>query len=172
MGAGFHSVNGLKTSHNGHLWSTFVVPRVIYGLETLSLMKKDIENLEKFQRKSLRQIQGLPDKTPNCITLALLGVLPLETVIHKNTLNLFMGIARNSKFIEYDIAMRQLAVKTPDEKSWFNMVRTILGTYNLPSFFSYLRNKCQNQNGRESLMRPCIAILKPCGGLTWLRNLH
>ena len=135
MGAGFHSVNGLKTSHNGHLWSTFVVPRVIYGLETLSLMKKDIENLEKFQRKSLRQIQGLPDKTPNCITLALLGVLPLETVIHKNTLNLFMGIARNSKFIEYDIAMRQLAVKTPDEKSWFNMVRTILGTYNLPSFF-------------------------------------
>ena len=85
MGAGFHSVNGLKTSHNGHLWSTFVVPilRVIYGLETLSLMKKDIENLEKFQRKSLRQIQGLPDKTPNCITLASLGVLPLETVIHK-----------------------------------------------------------------------------------------
>ena len=104
MGAGYYSVNGLKTSHNGHLWSTFVVPRVIYGLETLSLMKKDIENLEKFQRKSLRQIQGLPDKTPNCITLALLGVLPIETVIHKNTLNLFMGIARNSKFIEYDIA--------------------------------------------------------------------
>ena len=46
-----------------------------------------------------------------------------------------MGIARNSKFIEYDIAMRQLAVKTPDEKSWFNMVRTILGTYNLSSIF-------------------------------------
>ena len=46
-----------------------------------------------------------------------------------------MGIARNSKFIEYDIAMRQLAVKTPDEKSWFNMVRTILGTYSLPSIF-------------------------------------
>ena len=130
MGAGFHSVNGLKTSHNGHLWSTFVLPRVIYGLETLSLMKKDIENLEKFQRKSLRQIQGLPDKTPNCITLALLGVLPLETFIHKNTLNLFMSIAHNSKFIEYEIAMRQLAVKTPDEKSWFNMVRIILGTSN------------------------------------------
>ena len=78
-------------------------------------MKKDIENLEKFQRISLRQIQGLQDKTPNCITLALLAV------IHKNTLNLFMGIAHNSKFIEYDIAMRQLAMKTPDEKSWFNM---------------------------------------------------
>ena len=79
-------------------------------------MKKDIENLEKFQRKSLRQIQGLPDKTPNRITLALLGVLPLETVMHKKSFNLFMSIARNSNFIEYDIAMRQLAMKTPDEK--------------------------------------------------------
>ena len=37
----------------------------------------------KFQRQSLRQIQGLPDKTPDGITLALLGILPLETVIHK-----------------------------------------------------------------------------------------
>ena len=153
MGAGFRSVNGLKTCHNRHMWSTFVVQRVIYGLETLSLIKKDIENLEKIQRKSLRQIQGLPDKTPNCITLALLGVLPLDTVIHKkNSLNLFIGIASNSNFIEYDIAMRQLAMKTPDEKSWFNIVRSILGTYTLPSIilFSYLRNKCQNQNGRES----------------------
>ena len=33
----------------------------------------------------------LPDKTPNGITLALLGILPLETVIHKNALNLFTG---------------------------------------------------------------------------------
>ena len=54
-------------------------------------------------------------------------------MIHKNTLNLFMGIARNRNFIEYDIAERQLAVKTLDEKSWFNMVRFILQIYNLPS---------------------------------------
>ena len=45
MGAEFHSVNGLKTCLNGHIWSTFVVSGVIYGLETLSLTKKDIENL-------------------------------------------------------------------------------------------------------------------------------
>ena len=135
MGAGFHSVNGLKTCLNGHILSTFVVSRVIYGLKTLSLTKKDIENLEKFQRKSLRQIHGLPDKTPNCITLALMDILPLETVIHINSLNLSMGIARNRNFIEYDIAKRQLAMKTPDEKNWFNMVRFILHIYNLPSIF-------------------------------------
>ena len=48
MGAGFHSVNGLKPCLNGHIWSTFVVPRVIYGLETLLLKKQDFENLERF----------------------------------------------------------------------------------------------------------------------------
>ena len=32
-----------------------------------------------------------PDKTLNGITLALLGILPLETVIHRNALTLFMG---------------------------------------------------------------------------------
>ena len=45
MGVGFHSVNGLKACHNDHMWSTFVVPRVVYRLETLSVMKKGIENL-------------------------------------------------------------------------------------------------------------------------------
>ncbi|MEW8544220.1 MAG: reverse transcriptase family protein, partial [Candidatus Thiodiazotropha sp.] len=31
MGAGFHSVNGLKVSQNAHIWQTFVVPRMVYG---------------------------------------------------------------------------------------------------------------------------------------------
>ena len=61
MGAGFHSVNGLKTCLNGFIWNTFVVPRLIYGLEFMTLKKGEIGCLEKFQRKSLRQIQGLPE---------------------------------------------------------------------------------------------------------------
>ncbi|MEW8545672.1 MAG: reverse transcriptase family protein [Candidatus Thiodiazotropha sp.] len=136
MGAGFHSVNGLKTCLNGHVWSTFVVPRLVYGLEILSLKKNEIENLEKFQRKSLRQIQGLPDKTSNSITLALLGMLPLEAVIHKNSLNLFCNIVRNKHFIEFEIAERQLVTKSCEEKTWFNLIKLILEVYNLPSIFS------------------------------------
>ena len=59
------------------------------------------------------QVQGLDlaDKTTNGITLALLGILPLETVIHIIALNLFMSIARNFASITYDIAMRQLVIK-------------------------------------------------------------
>ena len=95
----------------------------MYGLEILSLKKKDVETLEMFQRKSLRQIQGLPDKTPKGITLALLGILPLESIIHKNALNLFMSISRNKHFLEHKIAERQIAMKDFEDKSWFNLIR-------------------------------------------------
>ena len=135
MGAGFHSVNGLKTCLNGHIWSTFVVPRLVYGLEVLTLQRKDIENLEMIQRKSLREIQGLPDKTSNSITLALLGILPLETVIHKNALNLFMNITRSKDCFEYEIAERQLVMKGDQEKSWFDFIKSVLDTYDLISIF-------------------------------------
>ena len=36
---------------------------LLYGLECQLLKKKDTENLEKFQRKCLKQIQGLLDDT-------------------------------------------------------------------------------------------------------------
>ena len=62
-----------------------------------------------FQKKALRQ--RLPDKTSNSITLAWLAVLPLECLIHKNALNLFMNIVRNRHFVEYEIAERQLVMK-------------------------------------------------------------
>ena len=65
---------------------------MIYGLEALLLRKKNFESLEKFQRKSLKQIQGLPDKPPNSVVLTLLGIPPVEVAIHKNFLNLFMNI--------------------------------------------------------------------------------
>ena len=146
MGAGSHSVNELKTCLNGHIWASFVVSTVIYGLETLSLTKKDIENFEKFQRKSLRQIQGLP----NCVTLALFGRLPLETVIYKNSLDLLMGTARNRNVIEYDITKRQLAMKAPDEKAGLILLGLFCRFTSCLLFLSCLIDKCQNQNGREA----------------------
>ena len=107
MGAGFHSGNGLKVCLNGFIWSTFVLPRLTYGLEVLLLREKDFELLEKFQRKSLTQTQALPDKTPNAVVLALLGILPAEVTIHKNSLNLFMSIISDKASTEYQIAERQ-----------------------------------------------------------------
>ena len=140
MGAGFHGGGGLKPSQNGYIWSTFIVPRLLYGLEALLLNKKDIDCLERFQRRCLKQIQGLPDKTSNSISLALLGVLPLEAVLHKNALTTFMNMIRQKGSIESDIALRQLVMKDENDKSWFMFVREILNLYNLPSIFYLLSN--------------------------------
>ena len=151
MGAGLHSGNGLKTCLNGHIWSAFVVPRVVYGLEVLSLKKKDVETLEMFQRKSLRHIQGLLDKTPKGITLALLGILPLETIIHKNALNLFMSISRNTHFLEHEIAERQIAMKDFEDKNWFNLIRQILDNYDLPSIFYLFDQRFSKEEWKKIL---------------------
>ena len=140
MGAGFHGGGGLKALQNGYIWSTFVVPRLLYGLEALLLSKKDIECLDRFQRQCLKQIQGLPDKTANTICLALLGILPLEAVLHKNALTTFMNMIRCKGSIENDLALRQIVMKDENDKSWFMYVRKILGLYNLPSIFELFNN--------------------------------
>ena len=36
MGAGFHGVRGLKAAKNGHIWSTFVIPRLLYSKRKIS----------------------------------------------------------------------------------------------------------------------------------------
>ena len=137
--AGFHSVNGLKTRQvliiGQYLSSLALCMDLRYCYQT----KKEFECIEKFQRQSLRQIQGLPDKTPNSITLALLGMLPLKTVIHKNVLNLFMNIERLSDSVEFEIAKRQQVMKDSHEKSWFNYVE-LLDLYGLPSIFELFEN--------------------------------
>ena len=108
ISVGLHGGSGLKAILNGQIWSTFVIPRFLYGLEVQLLKNKDIENLEKFQWKCLKQIQGLPDNTSNTACLALLGILPVEALLHKNLLNMFVNMIRNENSIEYEIAQRRL----------------------------------------------------------------
>ena len=114
-------------------------PSLIYGLEVLDMKGNDIKVLEQYQRKSLKQIQSLPDKTQNSAVLAFLGILPLECVIHKNMLNLF-GRWIMTDGIEKDIAVRQLATKSPSEFSWFNKIKQLLTLYGLPLPSQLLEN--------------------------------
>ena len=81
MDAGLFTGNGLTKPLCAYLWSTYVIPRLVYRLEVQKLSRTDLESSEKFQRKCLRQIQGLTDKTPSCFTLSLFWVLPVELII-------------------------------------------------------------------------------------------
>ena len=141
---------GVKVCLNGFLSSTFIVPRITHGLEFLTLTKKDIEMLEKFQRRSLKQIQSLPDKTPNVVTLGLLGILPVEAVIDKNALNLFMNVISDKNSIEYQIAKRQLAMKIAKRKIGLITSNQFWKLIICHQFTPYLTNNPPNQNGKKN----------------------
>ena len=66
MGAGMHGKNGLAPQISHHLWMTYVIPRMLYGLEVSSYKLSDLSKLDAFQRKTLRQLQFLPEKPTPC----------------------------------------------------------------------------------------------------------
>ena len=74
------------------------------------------------------------------LDLCLLVPFPMEVVLHKNLLNMYVNMIRNDNSIEYEIAHRQLVMIDPQQKSLFNYIRDILNFYELPSIFSLLNN--------------------------------
>ena len=83
MGAVFHGKSGLKQSIKASMWMKYVIPRLTYGLEVLNLRKKDIAQLEAFQRRCMKQLQALPNGTSDTAALALMGALPVSVCVGK-----------------------------------------------------------------------------------------
>jgi hypothetical protein len=95
LGASCHGRSGTSQTAKARIWTTYVVPRFTYALEVQNLNVTDETQLDKFQISTLKQIQHLPQRTPNAATLALLGILPISVIIHKNFLNLIYNIIRS-----------------------------------------------------------------------------
>ena len=142
MGAGMHGRNGISPQLSYQLWKIFVLPRMLYGLEVTTYKSTDMSKLDKFQRKTLRQLQFLPEKPPPCnqAVNGLLGAKPVEAVVDQSTLTHFGNILRSEDSIEWELARRQLAVKTNKSKSWFIHVKKLLRKYDLPSPYELLEN--------------------------------
>ena len=125
MGAGLHGVNGISPVTSWKLVNTYVIPRYTYGLEILNMSTKEINSLNQFHKKLLKQIQTLPDRTADSAIFLLLGALPLQATIESRMLNLY-GIICRSSGVE-----REITTKTIKSKSWFIQVSKILNKYNL-----------------------------------------
>ncbi len=94
MGVGLHGKNGLDAATLLKLIEVYVLPRLLYGLDSIVLPKKHINKLELFFRRILRQIQGLPDTVANVAVYLLLNTIPVEALLHKRVLSLFGNITR------------------------------------------------------------------------------
>ena len=133
MSSGYHGTNGLCPVTSHQIYKTYVLPRLLYGLEILPLSKTHILALEKFHKNSLRIIQSLPERTATSAVYLLLGALPIEAEIHKRQLSLLHSIlvCDNSRIKE--VLNRQLSVNFDNKDSFFYRILKVLELYNLPS---------------------------------------
>ena len=75
---GLHGHNGLDPLTSLHLIKTYILPALLYGLEIVQLNKGNIDQLELYQKKLIKQILFVPVKTPGTAMYILSGLLPIE----------------------------------------------------------------------------------------------
>ena len=121
IGSCFHGMNGIDDVTCYKIYYTYVLSRLIYGLEVLPLKKKHVENLETFHRKSIRYLHSLPQIIVTAAIYLVVGAIPIEAKLHKIKLSLlyFMLASDNSKIKE--IINRQINVNYSNdvENSFF-----------------------------------------------------
>ena len=63
MGAGLHGYNGVNPKVGIKLWNMYVCPRLLFGLESVVLKKKDYTSLNLYHKSVLKNIQNVPERT-------------------------------------------------------------------------------------------------------------
>ena len=141
-------MNGLDPGSSFKIVIIFIVPRLLHGLNACVLPHHEIIKMEKYYRKLLRCIQGLPDSTSNAATYALLGALPIEALLHMRCFSLLGQIARldNDHNLK-KLAFRQLALYDDNSGSWFSYMRSLCKKYKIDIYnsltFPWKKNQWQ-----------------------------
>ena len=113
---------------------------LLYGLEITSLRQNEMQKLESYLKKLLKQVQNLPERTANEATYLMMGRILVIGELHKRILKTFGNIIRKDNSIEKDIALRQLALKGQNSDSWFSKLDEISEKYSLNSLHDLIVN--------------------------------
>ena len=107
MPSGCHGHNGLDQKSTIHLFQTYVLPTLIYGMEVVLPRGKHLDTLEKSYKKYMKLLLSIPVTTADPAVYIISGTVPVEATIHKRALILFGNISRlTSSSIEKRIAHR------------------------------------------------------------------
>ena len=132
LGTGFHGTNGIDPITAYQIYKTYVLPRLLYGLEILPLTRTQINLLEGFHWKSIRYMQSLPQRNTVSAVYLLIGAYPVEAEIHLRQLSLLYSLlsCHNGRIKEdYD-----------NTKSFFCHIRKTLEIYELPKIHELQSN--------------------------------
>jgi hypothetical protein len=132
--AGLHGQDGLSPAVAKKIIITYVLPRMLFGLEAVVLNATQVQSLETAYRKILRDLQSLCKSVATEAIYLLIGLLPLEAELHQRTLTLWGAIARLPEGSTLrDLATRQMCLPQQARNSWFHYALSIAKRYNIES---------------------------------------
>ena len=137
MGTGLHGLNGLSPRVSRHIYLTFVIPRMLYGLEAINIRPKQLRLLSNTHKRLLKQFQSLPDRTADAAVFTLIGIPPLPALLDIKIAVFAYSLANNSDLTR-EIMIRQLATKDDSSSSWFRYAEQRLQIYGLPHLISLI----------------------------------
>ena len=128
---GLHG-NGLSPTIMRGLINQYVNPRLISGLQAITMSQQQRDKLYRAQLKIIKNLQCLRTQTSNAISLLLFGSLPILADLDTRILGLFGAICRLSDDQPLKrLAKRQLTIKSRTSKSWFAKMRIIGEKYGI-----------------------------------------
>ncbi|CAC5377148.1 unnamed protein product [Mytilus coruscus] len=141
MGVGLYGENGLDPQTSMSIMNTYIIPIMLYGLEIVIPRGRCLETLNIQFKKILKQLLSLPKTVADPAICIISGMLPVEAQIDVKILTFYGNITRQEKSsIEWQLAERQLNVKSINSNSWFSLLRKIFLKYELNDPGQYLVN--------------------------------
>ena len=114
---GVHGTTGLNPRISYRIYQVYVIPRLLYSLDLMSLSDTHIAQLQRFHISTLRKLQSLPERTASSAVQLLLGALPIQAELHKRQLSLLHSVVCSGNQRIKGLIERQLTLRYP--KSFF-----------------------------------------------------
>ena len=93
MGAGLCGLNGSGVEVALMLYSTYIIPVMLYGLEALVLQESELDILEDFHKRNIWPILHLTTSTASPALFLVTGYPPITALLHIKMLCMFRNIA-------------------------------------------------------------------------------
>ena len=94
MPSGLHGENGLSPSASRKIITAYILPRLLYGLEALTLNKSEMASIDRAYKGLLKPLLSLREATADEAVYFLFGLLPAEAELDVRILSLYGGITR------------------------------------------------------------------------------
>ena len=121
-----------------HLYRMYVCPIIRSGLSSFTLRQPALQPLSIFQRKTLRSILKLSQRSAIPALHFLTGELPIEGKIHRDVFSLFYSVWTNPQTKIYEIVKYLLKESTDNSRTWSIFIKQLSSKYGLSDPLSCL----------------------------------